>query len=539
MSVKKLYFMFATFMMALAFAACSGDDGDNTGSQKSDDNPPEKNEQVKMKISVLLDADKQDQAVPRLVAEWEDNMFAQVVDPNHPEVTMFQYINSDKGYDVVAVVTEHNIFFMNYNPTSGKDFPEEALVASDDDGFSTLSSCKVDWENNKIDKYGKTVPFSSKSAKAKTRMATRGENDLIKKPFFDMFDEMSTNISKIKDKMEVFGALGKSATLLCDIWTEGLIPVMKYQLYDDDKIAQQQYVQDYFTGKATDWVKGKIEGKVDDAMDKATDYLCEITGVERKDVNLCVWMYDNLYRPEDTAAEKPAGETARLVSSGMQAALDFSERVVAADPVFNEKQDVPDEDDEEWWDEDDDDDDEDEWGDDDDDDDDEDEWGDGDDDDDDDEDGDDDDDDDEDNEDDVIGWTGTTWNFSGMLTISDTEDGTYSENVSMTIEFPESGGVKVSGVGDISELMGSSTDKFEETRSGVIITITGSSYDTNGSGSSNWTINLTLKHTSATQATMDWNGRETYSGWYYVGKDRKSYSGVTNMSGQFTGTRTK
>ena len=158
--MKTYKFYFATFMMALAFAACSGDDGDNTGGQNNKSDDPEKPTQVEMKISVLLDADKQDQAVPRLVAEWEDNMFAQVVDPNHPEVTMFQYINSDKGYDVVAVVTEHNIFFMNYNPTSGKDFPEEALVASDDDGFSTLSSCKVDWKNNKIDKYGKTVPFS-------------------------------------------------------------------------------------------------------------------------------------------------------------------------------------------------------------------------------------------------------------------------------------------------------------------------------------------------------------------------------------------
>ncbi|MBQ3925367.1 MAG: hypothetical protein II706_00110 [Bacteroidaceae bacterium] len=524
--MKKLYFLFATFMMALAFAACSGDDGDsNGGGQNNKPDEPIESKEVKMKISVLLDADKQDQAVPRLVTEWEDNMFAQVVDPNHPEVTMFQYINSDKGYDVVAVVTGHNIFFMNYNPTSDKDFPKEALIASDDDGFSTLSSCTVDWKNNKISKYEKTVPFSSKSAKAKTRMTTRGENDALKKPFFDMFDEMSSNISKIKDKMEVFGALGKSATLLCDIWTEGLIPVMKYQLYDDDKIAQQQYVQEYFKGKATDWVKGKIEGKVDDAVDKTTDYLCEITGVNRQDVNLCAWMFDNLNRPKDTAAEKPADKMDQLVSSGMQAALDFSKKVAAADPVFNEKQDVPDEDDEEWWDDDDDDDDE---------------WGDDDGDDDDDEDGDDDDEDGDD--DDVIGWTGTTWNFSGTLTVDDTdEDGLYTENVSMTIEFPESGGVNISGGGDISDLVGSSKVKFEETRTGLIIIISGSSSETDSDGSdtANWSYTLTLNHTSDTQAKMDWDGQEVYSGWYYIQKEKRTYSGVIKTSGQLTGTRTK
>ncbi|MBQ7142173.1 MAG: hypothetical protein IJR84_03810 [Bacteroidaceae bacterium] len=535
--MKTFKFYFATFMMALAFAACSGDDADNTGGQNNKSDDPEKPTQVEMKISVLLDADKQDQAVPRLVAEWGDNMFAQVVDPNHPEVTMFQYINSDKGEDIVAVVSEHNIIFMHYNPVTDKDFPENVLIASDDDNFSTLSSCKVDWKNNKIDKYGKTVPFSSKSAKAKTRMATRGENDLIKKPFFDMFDEMSTNISKIKEKMEVFGALGKSATLLCDIWTEGLIPVMKYQLYDDDKIAQQQYVQDYFTGKTMDYIKDKINGKVDDGMDKATDYLCKITGVDREHVNMGVWAYDNLIRPKLMTDEKPAERTNELVNSGMQAALDFSEKVVAADPIFNETQDVPDEGDEEWWDEDDDDDDEDEWGDDDDDDD-EVEWGDGDDDDDDDEDGGDD--DDEDNEDDVIGWWGTTWNFSGTLTVNDPDEpGPYTDNISMTIEFPESGGVKISGGGDLSELAGSSKVRFEETVNGMIITISGSSRDTSdGLDTVNWAYTLTLNHTSATQAVMSWNGQESYSGWYYVGKDKKTYSGAISTSGQLTGTRT-
>ena len=520
--MKKLYFMFATFMMTLAFAACSGDDGDNTGGQKSDE--PVEPKEVEMKISVLVGTDDMDYSVPRLLAEWEDNMFAQVVDPNHPNYTVFQYMNNDKGNDVVAVVTEHNIFFMRYNPATDKDFPEEALVASDDDGFSTLSSCKVDWENNKIDDYGMTVPL-----RKNTKMSTRGENDALKKPFFDMLDEISDGIDGMDAVLGKMGPVGTAAKTLCAAWTKVAIPLMKYNLYADDEIGRREYVQDYF--------QSAVESAVGEKFQK---YICGIKKVEDDDVSIGTWMAKATWRIA-TDSEEYEKKKEELVNTGMQAAQKFCDKVVAAASVLNETQDVPDEDDEEWWDEDDDDD-EDEWGDDDDDDD-EDEWGDGDDDDDDDEDGDDDDDedgdDDGDNDDDVIGWTGTTWNFSGMLTISDTEDGTYSENVSMTIEFPESGGVKVSGVGEISELMGSSTDKFEETRSGVIITITGSSYDTNGSSSSNWTINLTLKHTSATQATMDWNGRETYSGWYYVGKDKKTYSGVTNMSGQFTGTRTK
>ena len=140
----------------------------------------------------------------------------------------------------------------------------------------------------------------------------------------------------------------------------------------------------------------------------------------------------------------------------------------------------------------------------------------------------------------MIGWWGTTWNFSGTLTVNDTEDGTYSENVSMTIEFPESGGVKISGGGDFSELAGSSKVKIEETRTGVIITISGSSTETDSEGShtSNWAYTLTLNHTSATQATMDWSGQDVYSGWHYILKEKHSYGGRLTTSGQLTGTRT-
>ena len=526
MIMNKISFFLATLLMAFTFAACGSDDDDATGNggeKKPDDNPAP-SAIVNMKVSVLMDADQADQAVPRLVAEWGDNMFAQVIDPNHPEVMMFQYLNSDKN-DVVAVLTEHNIIFMNYNPTSGKDFPEEALVSCDYDGFSTISACTIDWEKGDI-KFTKTVPFYTQQYKAKTRMATRGENDLIKKPFFDMFDEMSANISKIKDKMKVFGAVGKSATLLCDIWTEGLIPVMKYQLYDDDKLAQQQYVKDYFTGKAMDYVKDKVNGKVDDVMDKTTDYLCEITGVKRKDVNLCVWMYDNLYRPSDTAAEKPTDKMDQLVSSGMQAAMDFSEKVVKADPVFNEEHETPDEDDDVWWDEDDEDDDDDEFGD-----------------------GDDDDDDEEDDEDEITSWAGTKWNLSGTLTTDDTEDGRQSGPVTFTVEFPESGGVKISG--GLSEAFEEGTISMDESGTSLTIVCQGTekSSDSYGSWSDTWSYTLKLNRQGANSATVNFSGQDSWIDIYNesiydkkgnkIGTNPVKTTGATTFSGTFSGTLVK
>ena len=511
MSMKKLYFLFATFMMALAFAACSGDDGDNTGGQKSDDNPPEKNEQVKMKISVLLDADKQDQAVPRLVAEWEDNMFAQVVDPKHPNYTVFQYMNNDKANDVVAVVTEHNIFFMQYNPATDKDFPEKALVASDDDGFSTLSSCKVDWKSNEIN-YGMTVPL-----RKNTKMATRGEYDALKKPFFDMFDEISDGIDGMDAVLGKMGPVGTAAKTLCAAWTKVAIPLMKYNLYADDEIGRQEYIQEYF--------QSAVESAVGEKLQK---YICGIkkVNVEDDDVSIGTWMAKATWRIA-TDSEEYEKKKEELVNTGMQAAQKFCDKVVAAAPIFNETQDVPDEDDEEWWDEDDEDDDD--------------ELDDGDD--------DDDDDDEDEDEDEITSWAGTKWTFSGTLTVDDSEDGKGSVSVSFSVEFPESGGVRIGG--ELAEPFSEGTVTMDESGSSLTIVCQGSenTNDSYGSWSSTWSYTLKLNRQGAANATANFSGQDSWIDIYNetiydkkgnkIGTNPVKRTGATIFSGNFSGTLVK
>lgn len=495
--MRKFYLFFATVLMALAFAACSGDDGDNTGGQKSDE--PVEPKEVEMKISVLVGTDDMDYSVPRLLAEWEDNMFAQVVDPNHPNYTVFQYMNNDKGNDVVAVVTEHNIFFMRYNPATDKDFPEAALIASDDDGFSTLSSCKVDWENNKID-YGMTVPL-----RKKTKMSTRGENDALKKPFFDMLDEISDGIDGMDAVLGKMGPVGTAAKTLCAAWTKVAIPLMKYNLYADDEIGRREYVQDYF--------QSAVESAV---VEKFQKYICGIKKVDDDDVTIGTWMAKATWRIA-TDGEEYEKKKEELVNTGKQAAQKFCDKVVAAASVLNETQDVPDEDDEEWWDEDEDEDEDDE---------------------------EEIDDDEEDggDDDEITSWAGTAWEFSGTLTQYDSDDGTQSGPATFSIEFPESGGVNIMVVaGEHSAPFMEGDIKIDETVNGVIITNSGSETirDSEGSQTNRWSATWRLTRTSATQATMDYSSQNNWNGSYYVGTNQYTYSGTTIVSGQFAGKRTK
>ncbi len=506
--MKTFKFYFATFMMALAFAACSGDDGDNTGGQKSDE--PVEPKEVEMKISVLVGTDDMDYSVPRLLAEWEDNMFAQVVDPNHPNYTVFQYMNNDKGNDVVAVVTEHNIFFMRYNPATDKDFPEAALIASDDDGFSTLSSCKVDWENNKID-YGMTVPL-----RKKTKMSTRGENDALKKPFFDMLDEISDGIDGMDAVLGKMGPVGTAAKTLCAAWTKVAIPLMKYNLYADDEIGRREYVQDYF--------QSAVESAV---VEKFQKYICGIKKVDDDDVTIGTWMAKATWRIA-TDSEEYEKKKEELVNTGKQAAQKFCDKVVAAASVLNETQDVPDEDDEVWWDEDDEDDDDEEWGDDDDDDDDEDE---------------------DEDEDEITSWAGTKWTFSGTLTMDDSEDGKGSGSVSFSVEFPESGGVRIGG--ELAEPFSEGTVTMDESGSSLTIVCQGSENgnDSDGSWSSTWSYTLKLNRQGAANATANFSGQDSWIDIYNetiydkkgkkIGTNPVKRTGATIFSGNFSGTLVK
>ena len=507
--MKKLYFLFATFMMALAFAACSGDDGDNTGGQKSDE--PVEPKEVEMKISVLVGTDDMDYSVPRLLAEWEDNMFAQVVDPKHPNYTVFQYMNNDKANDVVAVVTEHNIFFMQYNPATDKDFPEKALVASDDDGFSTLSSCKVDWKSNEIN-YGMTVPL-----RKNTKMTTRGEYDALKKPFFDMFDEISDGIDGMDAVLGKMGPVGTAAKTLCAAWTKVAIPLMKYNLYADDEIGRQEYIQEYF--------QSAVESAVGEKLQK---YICGIkkVNVEDDDVSIGTWMAKATWRIA-TDSEEYEKKKEELVNTGMQAAQKFCDKVVAAAPIFNETQDVPDEDDEEWWDEDDDDDDD--------------ELDDGDD--------DDDDDDEDEDEDEITSWAGTKWTFSGTLTVDDSEDGKGSGSVSFSVEFPESGGVRIGG--ELAEPFSEGTVTMDESGSSLTIVCQGSENgnDSDGSWSSTWSYTLNLNRQGAANATANFSGQDSWIDIYNetiydkkgkkIGTNPVKRTGATIFSGNFSGTLVK
>lgn len=317
--MKTFRFFFATFLMAFTFVACSSGDNDENGGGNNQSEDPETPTQIEMEISVSEGAYDLDHPVPRLVAEWDGQMMAQVTNPEDDGVLMLQYVNQDEAYDGVVLVSEHNVIFMHYNPASDTNFPSKALVAGDYDDFSSLSSCTIDWSSGDI-QFDETYPIGQST---KTRLTTRSGNDDIKKHFFTLLDDISMGVDGMDAVLDKMKPVGISAKTLCAAWTKVAIPLMKYNLYADDEIGRRQFIEDYFQSA----VESKIEGAIQ-------EYLCKITAVESADVNIGKWMAKATYRIAMSDAEFDSKKD-ELVQKGTQAASHFVQNVNKGTTVIN------------------------------------------------------------------------------------------------------------------------------------------------------------------------------------------------------------
>lgn len=300
-------------MASVMWVACGSSDGDEQPVT------PVKDDAIEMQISTFVGSDELDQPVPRLVAEWDGQMLAQVTNPEDDGVLMLQYVNHDEACDGVVLVSEHNVIFMHYNPASGANFPSKALVAGDYDGFSSISSCTIDWSSGDI-QFDETYPIGQSTKK---RLATRSGNDDIKKHFFTLLDDISMGVDGMDAVLDKMEPAGVSAKTLCAAWTKVAIPLMKYNLYADDEIGRKQYVEDYFQSAIESGILGGVQ-----------KFLCKITAVESADVNIAKWMAKATYRIAMSDAELNRKKD-ELVQKGTQAALRFSQNVNKGAAVIN------------------------------------------------------------------------------------------------------------------------------------------------------------------------------------------------------------
>ncbi len=322
--MRRIAYRLTLLATALAFAACGGDDesapapnpdSDNPGNNGSPTETPLPEGSVRMEVSVLTNSDELAYPTPRMVITREGMMTAEINDPKQPEKLMLQIISKDADADALVMVSRHNIILAHYNPLTDKALPQEVLLAGDFDGFSTLSLCDMNWDTGDV-QFRETLQLSGEG-KPLMAPATRGENDAIKKPFFDMVDYIGEEIGKISEKMDKFGSAGKAGKAVCTAWGEVVLPLMRYNLYADDEIAQKKYVEEYLEGKSK-------------------KLFCKVTGINEDALNFALWAYNNAHRLKIGSGEfDPAVHTEKYSAQGKQQAQQMAQVANQSSAVLN------------------------------------------------------------------------------------------------------------------------------------------------------------------------------------------------------------
>lgn len=322
--MRRIAYRLTLLATALAFVACGGDDesapapnpdSDNPGNNGSPTETPLPEGSVRMEVSVLTNSDELAYPTPRMVITREGMMTAEINDPKQPEKLMLQVISKDADADALVMVSRHNIILAHYNPLTDKALPQEVLLAGDFDGFSTLSLCDMNWDTGDV-QFRETLQLSGEG-KPLMAPATRGENDAVKKPFFDMVDYIGEEIGKISEKMERLGKPGKAGKAVCTAWSEVVLPLMRYNLYADDEIAQKKYVEEYLEGKSK-------------------KLFCKVTGINEDALNFALWAYNNAHRLKIGSGEfDPAVHTEKYSAQGKQQAQQMAQVANQSSAVLN------------------------------------------------------------------------------------------------------------------------------------------------------------------------------------------------------------
>ena len=308
--MKKLFYLLAILAAVFTFAACGGDD------EPTPNDPADKEEEKRdtlpdpmkptpqdsipadalvMKVSALIGSYDLDYPTPRLVVTCNGMMTTEINDPKQTELLILHVVGQDQNADALVMVSRHNFILAHYVSSPVSALSSEILLAGDYDDFSTLSHCNLNWNTGEVE-FMESLPLSAEGKPSLTK-TTRGENDAIKKPFFDMVDYISTEVGKMGEKLDNLGKIGKGGKAVCTAINEAVVPIMRYNLYADDEIAQQKYVEEY-------------------VEDRTKKLFCEVTGIEEDYLNLALWAYNNADRLKIGSDDDPTDYSGKYYPMG-------------------------------------------------------------------------------------------------------------------------------------------------------------------------------------------------------------------------------
>ena len=214
------------------------------------------------------------EAYPRLTFECEGWRGAEIAYDSFgtDKVDYFYFCNTKTNRRFVVSVTDKSMTIAqgsDYDIFNSQNL--NAVVATIDGNKLRCAEMHIWGENSGYEPGGDIVKVTEMPwDKTKTfrDVMTKGQTeDMVRQTFYDMFEWMGEKISKIGDYVE------GSASELCTLWTEVVIPVAELNLYVDDPDKLKEVLEYKKGEKIKSWVISTIGA---DELVKAKDQFASI-----------------------------------------------------------------------------------------------------------------------------------------------------------------------------------------------------------------------------------------------------------------------
>lgn len=244
------------------------------------------------------DVDDASETYPRFSFEYGDFSGVEIAYPGFSEekALVLQIANHKDYRPYLVSVSEEGLSMVAYNPESDQ-IGADALSAKVVGDKIRFGHVYIDsWSGSSyISEYTEVeLTPAAKSAMARIKATKGATEDMIRKSFYDMFEEISANISKASN------FLGGSAGDLCTMWTKVVIPIAELNLYSDDLDTWRNLKKGEYKEKAKDvvmsyfappdgltgalWTYAKVIKNVRAITDGTVPYVNDIAACIRRSV---------------------------------------------------------------------------------------------------------------------------------------------------------------------------------------------------------------------------------------------------------------
>lgn len=294
--MKTKFFLFALLAVFITMSCSDNDENLYAGF-------PVQRDTTFVCISRTVGVKNADTPVPLYMIETGGNMVSEIYVPEMSDsMLLLNFMGQNSNDDMTVIVTRQNIIMMNCRPHV-YGLPSSVLVASADDGFSSLNYGYMNWNTGEFNPTQRV----SLGVSTRTRASKKDDMESVRKLLYDHLTELSSNISELGDFLpKIPSAI--NPIWVCRVWTHLAIPVAKRMLYEPDvKMYEKEFI---------DYIADVVEDQIISFFFEDEEDQQRAGWIKKYGSRALIWAKDNVdgyYQREKEADYSP------YQSSGLQA----------------------------------------------------------------------------------------------------------------------------------------------------------------------------------------------------------------------------